>query len=68
MLLRHIDEIFTFMDKHVKDGVCIGQQLQELEGRSAEQDAVQQWSEALQRERSLRNKVHAVEEVRMWSL
>ncbi len=68
MLLRQIDEIFTFMDKHVKDGVCIGQQLHELEGRSAEEDAVQEWSETLQTERSLRNKVQAVEEVRMWSL
>ncbi len=66
VLLQHIHEIFTFMDKHEKDGVCIGQQLEELEGRKAEEDAVQQWSEAVQRERSLRNKLQAVEEVRMW--
>ena len=59
-------EIFSIMDKREKDGFCVDQQLQELEGREAEDDAVQQWSEAVKRKRSLRNKLQAVEEVRMW--
>ena len=59
-------EMFSIMDKRENDGVCIGQQLEELEGRKAEEDAVQEWNEAVKRERSLRNKLQAVEAVRMW--
>ena len=59
-------EIFSIMDKSEKDGFCVDQQFQELEGREAEEDAVQHWSEAVKRERSLRNKLQADEEVRMW--
>ena len=66
MLLRHMHEMFSIMDKRENDGVCIGQQLEELEGRKAEEDAVQEWNEAVKRERSLRNKLQAVEAVRMW--
>lgn len=61
VLLRHMHEMFSIMDKRENDGVCIGQQLEELEGRKAEEDAVQEWNEAVKRERSLRNKLQAVE-------
>ncbi len=66
VLFRHMHELFTLTDKHEEDGFCIGQQFEALEGRKAEEDAVQQWSEAVQKERSLRNKLEAVEKVRMW--
>lgn len=54
MLLRHMHETFTIieqyeMEQYEKDGFCIDQQLQELEGRKAEEDAVQQWSGGFRR-------------------